>query len=272
MPSTVERGALEVGRDLALTPGVVVYRDSMRNSSSTGRRPILCTPVRSLIVPPPIGTLLLPRPAPRTQLHRVRGQPGIRSSSSAGVTPAKEQRDWDLDTTPGRVLSAVDAARDITGSRDVNMLGFCAGGILIDDRAQPSRRQGDDRVHGHLRRHAARLRERGTDRCVLSAADARPRPPSSQDGLITGQALGKVFTWMRPNDLVWNYWVNNYLLGNDPPVFDILAWNADAPTCRPGCTASSSTSSSTTRCATPGAMTVLGTPVDLGAITVPTRS
>ena len=81
--------------------------------------------------------------------------------------------------------------------------------------------------------------------------------------------MGNAFTWMRPNDLVWNYWVNNYLMGEDPPVFDILSWNADGTNLPAALHRSSSTSSSTTRCPSPGALEALGTPIDLGTIKVP---
>jgi polyhydroxyalkanoate synthase len=55
----------------------------------------------------------------------------------------------------------------------------------------------------------------------------RAKRQSAKKGCLAGDDLAKIFAWLRPNDLVWNYWVNNYLMGNDPPVFDILAWNSD---------------------------------------------
>ena len=55
----------------------------------------------------------------------------------------------------------------------------------------------------------------------------RPRRPPACAAMVDGHELARMFAWMRPNDLIWNYWVNNYLLGNQPPAFDILYWNAD---------------------------------------------
>ena len=144
--------------------------------------------------------------------------------------PGADQRTWDLDTYAEAVLRAIDVARDVTGSDDVNLLSLCAGGILsatvLNHLAATERRAGPI---GQLRRDAAGLRGPGADRDVRRAAVAVAGPVGSRaKGVLDGRSLGSVFTWMRPNDLVWNYWVNNYLLGNDPPTFDILAWNADS--------------------------------------------
>jgi polyhydroxyalkanoate synthase len=87
---------------------------------------------------------------------------------------------------------------------------------------------------------------------------------------LDGRSLGSVFSWLRPNELVWNYWVNNYLLGKQPPVFDILAWNSD-PTNLPAALHRQFLEVfQDNTLVNPGAFTVLGTPVDLGKVTVET--
>ena len=81
--------------------------------------------------------------------------------------------------------------------------------------------------------------------------------------------MGNAFTWMRPNDLVWNYWVNNYLMGEDPPVFDILSWNADGTNLPATLHQQFLDIFEHNPLPEPGAMEALGTPVDLQTIKVP---
>jgi len=89
-------------------------------------------------------------------------------------------------------------------------------------------------------------------------------------GVIDGWQMGSMFAWLRPNDLVWNYWVNNYLLGQDPPAFDILAWNADTTRLTCGFHHQLLDMVEENQLARPGAMTVLGTPIDISRITTDT--
>jgi polyhydroxyalkanoate synthase len=82
--------------------------------------------------------------------------------------------------------------------------------------------------------------------------------------------MSTLFTWMRPNELVWNYWVNNYLMGQDPPVFDILAWNADGTNLPAALHGQFLEIFEKNPLVTPGEMSALGVPIELGAVTVPT--
>ena len=117
----------------------------------------------------------------------------------------------------------------------------------------------------------ARQRQEGTisalgTRDVAAAAVAE----SARRGYLDGQALAGVFTWLRPNDLVWNYVVNNYLLGKEPPAFDILYWNQDAVRLAAGLHRDMIHLGLENSFARPGHLEVLGQPVDLGQVDVDT--
>jgi polyhydroxyalkanoate synthase len=90
---------------------------------------------------------------------------------------------------------------------------------------------------------------------------------SRRKGYLDGRALAEVFAWLRPGDLVWNYWVNNYLLGKKPPAFDILFWNADTTRLPASLHADFIDIAMENRLTRPGGHTVLGTPVDLSQVT-----
>jgi poly(3-hydroxyalkanoate) synthetase len=102
------------------------------------------------------------------------------------------------------------------------------------------------------------------DRTMANAAIAE----SARKGYLDGRALAGVFAWLRPTDLIWNYWVNNYLLGKDPPAFDILYWNADSTNLPAGLHRDFMELSLTNALTRRGGIDVLGTPVDLSKITV----
>jgi polyhydroxyalkanoate synthase subunit PhaC len=272
MPATVDRTAFEVGRDLAVTPGAVVDRDSYAEliqytptTETVHARPIL-------IVPPPIGRYYFLDLRPGRSFIEYAVSRGLQVFIVSWRNPGKEQRDWDLDTYARRVLSAIDTVREITGSPDVNTIGFCAGGILMTLALNHLAALGDDRVHSAS--YAVTLLDFGVTAPIAAFSSPKllafARWNSGRSGVISARDMGKAFTWMRPNDLVWNYWVNNYLMGNKPPVFDILAWNADGTNLPAALHRQFLDMFQDNVLAKPGGMSVLGTPVDLKRITLPT--
>ncbi len=91
---------------------------------------------------------------------------------------------------------------------------------------------------------------------------------SARKGYLDGRRLAEVFAWLRPGDLIWNYWVNNYLLGREPAKFDILFWNADTTRMTAGLHRDFVRAAVANSLAEPGGLTVLGTEVDLARVTV----
>lgn len=272
MPSMVDRGAFTVGTDLAVTPGAVISRDEVAEvlqytptTATVRRRPVL-------VVPPPIGRYYFLDLRPGRSFVEYSVGRGLQTFLLSWRNPTAEQGDWDFDTYAGRVLRAIDEVREITGSDEVNLIGFCAGGILATTALNHLVAQGDDRVHSMA--YAVTMLDFGDP--ALLGAFARPalirfaKGRSRRKGLISARDMGSAFTWMRPNDLVFNYVVNNYLMGRTPPAFDILAWNADGTNLPGALHGQFLDLFRDNLLVEPGAFTVLGTPVDLKSITVPT--
>jgi polyhydroxyalkanoate synthase len=187
--------------------------------------------------------------------------------------PDERHAGWNLDTYAQAVVDALDAVEAITGSSRTHVLGLCAGGIVLSTVVAHLAAIGEqDRIAGLSlgvcvidNRHsgtASAFMEPGT--AALAVAD------SARRGYLDGRSLAGVFAWLRPNDLVWNYWVSNYLLGKDPPAFDILYWNADTTNMPAGLHRDFVRVALENSLVYPGETTVLGTPVDLAKITVDT--
>ena len=161
----------------------------------------------------------------------------------------------------------------MTGSEDVNVIGFCAGGIVSTAVLNYLAASGDTRIHSMS--YAVTLLDFAHQAPIQAFAHSRlislARHRNRQPGVISARDMGIAFTLMRPNDLIWNYWVNNYLLGNKPfglrhPVVERGRDESPRPAAQP----IPRHLPSTTRCVSREGLTVLGTPVDLAAIEVPT--
>jgi polyhydroxyalkanoate synthase len=271
MPLMIEPGAFEVGRDLAVTPGAIVARDVVAEvlQYAPAADTVFARPV--LVVPPPIGRFYFLDLRPGRSFIEYAAGRGLQIFMVSWRNPTAEQGSWDLDTYARMVSSAIDTVREITGSPDVNLIGFCAGGIIATALLNHLAATGDHRVHSVS--YAVTLLDFGlrtpitafSGRGLIAFAGYRSR----RKGIITSRQMGSAFTWLRPDDLVFNYWVNNYLMGEQPPAFDILAWNADG-TNLPGALHGQFLDIFRDNLLTwPGELSVLGTPLDLRTIMVP---
>jgi polyhydroxyalkanoate synthase len=271
MPATVQPGVFKVGRDLALTPGTVVAREPLAEliqytptTEQVHERPML-------IVPPPIGRFYFLDLRPGRSFVEFAVANQQQTFLLSWRNPGPEQGDWDLQDYAATVLSAIDHVRAVTGQPEVNLVGFCAGGIISTALLSHLAATGDPRIHSAS--FAVTMLDFGeraplaafNDRRLLDLVGRR----SKKAGVITSRQLGAAFTWMRPDDLVFSYLVNNYVLGERPPTFDVLAWNADG-TNLPGALHQTFLDIFRNNTLTkPGALSVLGTPIDLGRITLP---
>ena len=229
MPAQVDLEPFRVGENMAATPGAVVFRNEI--CELLQYRPT--TPsVRSqpmLVIPPPIGRYYFLDLRPKRSFVEYAVSRGLPVFMISWRNARPEGRDWDMDTYGAALIEALDAAHQICGSPDANVLGFCAGGILLSTVLNHLAAHRDRRI-GAVSLAVTLLDfdmpaaigtfSPGT---IISVAQSR----SAKKGILPAQDLGAVFTWLRPNDLVWNYWVNNYLLGQKPPAIDLMAWNAD---------------------------------------------
>ncbi|MCQ6255911.1 class II poly(R)-hydroxyalkanoic acid synthase [Pseudomonas sp. Q11] len=269
MPSQVDMGAFEVGKSLGVTEGAVVFRNDVLEliqyrpiTEQVHERPLL-------VVPPQINKFYVFDLSPDKSLARFCLRSNVQTFIVSWRNPTKEQREWGLSTYIEALKEAVDVVTAITGSKDVNMLGACSGGITCTALLGHYAALGEKKVNALTLLVSVLDTTLDTDVALFvdeQTLEAAKRH-SYQAGVLEGRDMAKVFAWMRPNDLIWNYWVNNYMLGNEPPVFDILFWNNDTtrlPAAFHGDLIEMFKNNPLIR---PNALEVCGTPIDLKQVT-----
>jgi polyhydroxyalkanoate synthase len=268
MPSQVDTRPFKVGETIAVTKGAVVHRTPMfeliQYTPTTPRVRALPT----VVVPPQINRYYFLDMAPGRSFVEHAVASGIQTFMISWRNPGPEQADWCLDDYAAACIEAMHVAATITKVEQVNTVGFCAGGMTLSG------------VLGHLADthreliNAATLAVTLLDTEVSSILNmfASQRTvqaaiaQSRRKGVLDGKSLARVFAWMRPNDLVWNYWVSNYLLGYNPPAFDVLAWNSDTTNLPAALHAEFLHLWVDNALMKPGTIDVLGTPLDLGLV------
>jgi polyhydroxyalkanoate synthase subunit PhaC len=269
VPSMVEPDAFSVGETVAATPGTVVLRTEVLEVIQYTPTTEKVRAIPLLIVPPTINKYYVTDIAPGRSLVEYLVSQGHQVFTISWRNPDVRHARWGFDNYGGAILDAVDAARTVTGAPSAALLSLCSGGVL------------SSMVLGHLaatggldRIAAAALsvavldqRDAGVTGALLTpeAADAAVRASAAR-GYLDGRSLAEVFAWLRPNDLVWNYWVDSYLLGNAPKPFDVLFWNADTTRMTARLHRDFIHLSQRNALTERGTATMLGSPVDLSRV------
>jgi polyhydroxyalkanoate synthase len=231
MPSQVDKSPFKVGENLANTPGSVVFRSPLVEliqyrpcTANVETRPVF-------IVPPQINKYYVYDLSPEKSLVRFLLDAGFQVFMVSWRNPRAEQRDWGLADYIDAIEAPIEATREITGHRAVSAVGACAGGITLTATLGYMAALGRaDRVSSLtlmvnvLDMHPE---DSVTGLFMTDEAIEAARKRSARQGVLDGHDTARVFNWMRPNDLIWNYVVSNYLHGETPPAFDILYWNND---------------------------------------------
>ncbi|MGE0283166.1 MAG: alpha/beta fold hydrolase [Rhizobiaceae bacterium] len=231
LPSSVDASKFKVGENLANSSGTVVFRNDVlelihytATTEKVYQRPLL-------VVPPQINKYYSIDLSPDKSMIKFLTANGIQPYCVSWRNPTPVMADWGLDTYIEALDEACDAAREITGSDTVNIMGSCSGGITLSTYVAWLAAQKKEKINAVILAVCVLDTQADTDSEFASLVTPESimiaKQMSKARGILDGHEMAKMFAWMRPNDLIWNYWVNNYLLGNQPPAFDVLFWNAD---------------------------------------------
>ena len=273
LPATVDTSKFEVGGNLAVSPGSVVMRtdvfELIQYKPTTDQ--VRETPL--LFVPPTINKFYVLDLAPgRSMIEHYVAQ-GQQVFAISWRNPEQAQGHFDLDTYAGAIAEARDAVAAIASQTKVHLAAACSGGLITTGLLGHLVASGELGGVASLTLMVCGL-DNDTDGTISALAShdvaAAAVAESARKGYLDGKALAGVFTWLRPNDLVWNYVVNNYLLGKAPPAFDVLYWNQDTVRLAAGLHRDFIHIGLGNSFAHPGTLRVLGDPVDLSAVDVDT--
>jgi polyhydroxyalkanoate synthase subunit PhaC len=271
MPRQVDERKFQVGRNLATTPGAVVYRgesfELIQYSPQTERvhhRPLV-------IVPPQINKFYATDLAPGRSFAEYAVQQGVQTFCISWRNPTAAQRDWNMATYLSACKEAITVACDITGCERVNAMAACAGGFTLATLLGHLAATGERRIASAtllvtvLDTSAPTLLGQFASRTGVNATIEKSR----RAGVLEGSEMARVFAWLRPNDLVWLFVANNWVMGNRPPAFDILYWNSDTTRLPAEFHADLLRMFLENPLKEPGRLEVLGTPIDMSKVDVP---
>lgn len=231
MVSQVNKKPFKLGENIATTPGKVVHREEMFELIQYAPATEEVYAIPQLTIPPQINKMYINDLSPEKSIIKWQVAHGFQTFVISWRNPTHDQGVWGMADYVSACQRAVDVVCEISGSDKVNVSGGCSGGQTMSVLCSKMAALGDDRINA-ITMMVCVLEPKTGDTEASSMVShngiALARQRAAKKGVIEGSSLARGFAWLRPNDLIWNYVINNYLLGDDPPAFDILFWNADA--------------------------------------------
>ena len=271
--SMTDESLFEVGRNVATTEGAVVYENELFQlleykplTTKVYERPFL-------LVPPCINKFYILDLQPDNSFIRYAVEQGHRTFVVSWRNPHEDlaHKTWD-DYVEDGAMAAIDVVQSITGADQINALGFCVGGTILSNALAVMAARGQEPVaSATFLTTLIDFADTGILDVFIDEAFVQFRElQMGKGGLMKGQDLASTFSFLRPNDLVWNYVVGNYLKGETPPPFDLLYWNSDS-TNLPGPFYAWYLRNFylENNLVQPGKLTVCGEKLDLGQLTLP---
>ncbi len=229
--SMTDESLFEVGKNVATTEGAVVFENEFFQlleykalTKTVHEKPFL-------LVPPCINKFYILDLQPENSLIRYAAAQGHRTFVISWRNPDESMtsKTWD-DYIENAAIKAIDVVQDITGAKTINTLGFCVGGTILATALSVLAARGEKPAASMtLLTSLLDFTDTGIlDIFIDEQSVAYREQEMGSGGLLKGQDLASTFSFLRPNDLVWNYVVGNYLKGETPPPFDLLYWNSDS--------------------------------------------
>ena len=223
--------AFTLGENVAASPGKVVFQNRMfqliQYAPSTGK--VVKKPL--LIVPPWINKFYVLDLQPKNSLIKWMVDAGHTVFVVSWVNPDESYSDVDFDNyVMEGIYPAVDAVELATGEKEINIVGYCIGGTLLAIALAHMKASGDQRINSATFFTALVDFEDAGDLTVFIDEEqvSQLEEKMGQSGYLEGNEMSDAFNMLRSNDLIWSFYINNYLMGRDPSVFDLLYWNSDS--------------------------------------------
>jgi len=231
MVSQVNKRPFKLGENVATSKGAVVLRTEMMELIHYAPTTDQVYAIPQLTIPPQINKMYINDLSPEKSVVKYQLDHGVQTFVISWRNPSKDQGHWGMDEYIASCREALEAVKAITGSDKVNVSAGCSGGQTASVLASALAADGDDSLNAltlmvcvlHPKQNDIEAGSLMTENGMKLA-----KSRAAKKGVIKGDDLSRGFAWLRPNDLIWNYVINNYLLGEDPPAFDVLFWNADA--------------------------------------------